>query len=70
MHNFFLEMLAGWQLGEEVQFAPETDRFDPVADGLIVVDAPPIQPRVGRFMDDGGGDPRKCRCFRENKTLV
>lgn len=64
--NLFLQMLAVRQLGEEVQFAPETDRLDPVADRLIVVDAPPIQPRVGRFMDNRGGDLLKCRCFREN----
>ena len=49
--NFFLQMLAVWQLGEEVEFAPKTDRFDPVPAHLVVVDAPSIQPRVGRFMD-------------------
>jgi hypothetical protein len=70
MHNLFLQMLAVRQLGEEIQFAPETDRLDPAAARLIVVDAPPIQPRVGRFMDDRGGDPLKRRCFRENKTLI
>ena len=70
MCNLLLQMLAVWQLGEEVQFAPNTDRLDPVAARLVVVDAPPIQPRVGRFMDDRGGDLLKRRCFRENKTLI
>src|SRR6266850_2261017 len=68
--NLLLQMLAVRQLGEEVQFAPNTDRLDPVAVCLVVVDAPPIQPRVGRFMDDRGGDLLKRRCFRENKTLI
>jgi hypothetical protein len=70
MCNLFLQMLAVRQLGEEVKFAPKTDRLDPVPARLVVVDAPSIQPRVGRFMDDRGSDPLKRRCFRENETLI
>jgi len=68
--DLLLQWLAARKFGDEIPFAPKTNRFDPGALPFLVSDAPSLKPCMGCFMHDGGGDVFERRRFKENKSLI
>lgn len=68
--NFILQGLAGRQLREETQLAPETYHFDPGTHCLKILDAPSFQSGMSRFMNDRGSELLKRHRLAENVTFI
>jgi len=62
--------LAVRQFRQEIHFPSHADRLDPGANGLVISNAPVLQPRMGCFMHNGGCNVFKGGGFREDETFI